>query len=110
MCVFVSDAITNYSGDVYLLITKFQNLSQCFIFNASDRSGSLSLTQITHLGSDLSLALITIIAPVTSLQHTRGWSQEATKNVLNANKMTDKVNDVFRCDHRCLCKHKILSK
>ena len=46
---------------------------------ASDHS--LSLAQITHLGSDLSLALIMIIAPVTRLR----------------NKMTDIVNDVFRC-------------
>ena len=30
------------------------------------------------------------------LQHARGWSHEASKNVLNANKMTDTVNYVFR--------------
>ena len=102
---------------------------QCFIFKASDRSCSPSLAQITHLGSNLSLALITIITPVTRpremwrqlaakhegqfqqeaplyyfslatggrmvvttdlykdcLQHARGWSHEATKNVHNTNK------------------------
>ena len=31
-----------------------------------------------------------------SLQQSRGWSHEVTKNVLNANKMTGIVNDVFR--------------
>ena len=43
--------------------------------------------------------IITIFAPVTSLQHARGWSHEETKNGLNANKMTDIVNDVFRCTY-----------
>ena len=127
---------------------------QCLIFKASDRSRILSLMQITHLRSDLSLVLMMIIVPVTRprgmwhqlaakhegqfqqeaplyyfslamggrmvvttdlyrlytgidqmqacmscLQHARGWSHEATKNVLNANKMTDIVSYVFRCTY-----------
>ena len=34
---------------------------QCFIFKASDHSHSITLTQITHLWSDLSLMLITCL-------------------------------------------------
>ena len=33
------------------------------------------------------------------LQHARDWSHEATRNVHNANKMTDIVNYVFRCTY-----------
>ena len=55
-------------------------------------SCSLSLVQITHLGSNLSLMLIMIIVPVTK-------SPEITINVLNANKMTDIVNDVIICSY-----------
>ena len=51
-----------------------------------------SLVQITQLGSDLLLALIMIITPITRPR--------------KANKMTDIVNDVFWC----LKKHKMLSK
>ena len=75
-------------------------LFQCFIFfKANDCSRSLSLVQMTHLGSDLSFTLITIITPTTSLQHAWGWYYEVTKNVHNTNKMTDIVNYVFRCTY-----------
>jgi len=73
-----------------MLPSTFYGEEQCIIFKVSD-SCSLSLAQITHLGSDLSFALIMIIAPRTS----RRWSHEATKNILNANKMTGIVNYVF---------------
>ena len=33
----------------------------------------------------------------SNLQQARGWAHEVVKNVTNANKMTDIVNDVFRC-------------
>ena len=53
-------------------------LTQCFIFKASDCSRSLSLVQITHLGSDLTLVLITIIAPFT--RRCGMWRQLAAKH------------------------------
>ena len=37
------------------------------------------------------------LLPMPILQHTRGWSHNVTKNVLNTNNMTDIVNDVLRC-------------
>jgi len=40
-------------------------LIQCFIFKAYDHSCSVLLAHTTHLGSDLLLMLIMIIAPVT---------------------------------------------
>ena len=76
----ISNAITQYSGDIFLFSVKSQNLCQCFSFKVSDRSGSQSLVQINHLG---------FFAPVTNLQHTRGRSHEATKNIPNITKMTD---------------------
>ena len=74
--------------------------------------------QVTHLASYLSLAVITIIAPVTRpclVYNTPGAS--FMKIILNANKMTDIVNAtfthantaVYTRDHRCLLKHKTLS-
>ena len=46
---------------------------QCFIFTVSDRS--LSLAQITHLGSDLSLTIITPVIRPCGM-----WRQLAAKH------------------------------
>ena len=35
----------------------------------------------------------------SNVQHARGWPHEVTKDILNANKMTDTVNDMFRCTY-----------
>ena len=88
---FVINLIDDYAGFIFsVIITCFCVKCVINIYNFSKWCLTI-ISLINHLE-------LIKCKPMPSLQHVRGWSHEATKNILNANNMTDIVN-VFRCTY-----------